>query len=201
MLPTMRRRRLLIPLAVLSPLVLAAPAAADATVEVLDFEFRPKEVRVGVGETITWNFVGSGHTTTSDRGQPETWNSGDATFPPGSTYQHTFTKPGRFSYVCTPHRTFMKGAVVVGTDEHRRSYSSFKRVRRGSKVTFSFRLVEAAKVEIRLSGAAKRSATRKRLEPGRHSIVIKKLKAGRYRAKATFTDDFDKKSVVETVVR
>jgi plastocyanin len=201
MLPTMRRRRLLIPLAVLSPLVLAAPAAADATVEVLDFEFRPKEVRVGVGETVTWNFVGSGHTTTSDRGQPESWNSGEATYRPGTSFQRNFDTPGRFSYVCTPHRTFMKGAVVVGTDEHKRSYSSFKRVRRGSKVTFTFRLVEAAKVEIKLSGAAKRSATRKRLEPGRHSIVLKKLEPGRYRARATFTDDFDKKSVAETIIR
>jgi plastocyanin len=198
----MRPRRLLIPLAVLSPLALASPAlAADATVEILDFEFRAKEVRVGVGETVTWNFSAAGHTTTSDRGQPESWNSGPATGALGTSFPHTFDTPGRFTYYCIPHQSFMKGTVVVGTDEHRKSFTRFKRTRRGSKVTFSFTLVEAAKVEIRLSGAAKRSATRKRLQPGKHSIVFRNLKAGDYRARATFTDDFDKKSVVMMPVR
>ena len=202
MLPTMRPKRLLIPLAVLSPLALASPAqAADASVNVFDFEFIEKEVQVGVGETVTWNFVAAGHTTTSDRGQPESWNSGPALAAPGTSFQHTFDTPGRFSYICIPHQSFMKGTVVVGTDEHKKSQSRIRWVRRGSKVTFSFTLVEAAKVEIELSGAAKRSATSKRLRPGKHSIVIKKLKPGQYRAKAIFTDDFDKNSVVNTVIR
>ena len=61
MLPTMRPKRLLIPLAVLSPLALASPAqAADASVNVFDFEFIEKEVQVGVGETVTWNVRSSG---------------------------------------------------------------------------------------------------------------------------------------------
>ena len=122
--------------------------AADASVNVFDFEFIEKEVQVGVGETVTWNFVAAGHTTTSDRGQPESWNSGPARGPPGTSFQHTFDTPGRFSYVCIPHQSFMKGTVVVGTDEHRKSQSRIRWVRRGSKVTFSFTLVEAAKVEI-----------------------------------------------------
>jgi plastocyanin len=198
----MRPTRLLIPLAVLSPLTLASPAlAADASVNIFDFEFIAKEVQVGVGETVTWNFVAAGHTTTSDRGQPESWNSGPEPGPPGTSFTHTFDTPGRFSYVCFPHRSFMKGTVVVGTDEHKRSQSKFTHVRRGSKLTFKFTLVEAAKVEIKLSGAAKRSATRKRLRPGKHSIVFKNLNPGQYRAKATFTDDFDKRSVVNRVIR
>lgn len=202
MLRTMPPKRLLIPLALLSPLALASPAqAADASVNVFDFEFIEKEVQVGVGETVTWNFVAAGHTTTSDRGQPEAWNSGPAVAPPGTSFTHTFDTPGRFSYVCFPHRSFMKGTVVVGTDEHRKSQSRIRWVRRGSKVTVSFTLVEPAKVEIKLSGAAKRSATSKRLPPGRHSIVISKLKPGQYRAKAIFTDDFDRKSSVNTVIR
>jgi plastocyanin len=202
MLPPMRPRRLLIPLAVLSPLVFASPAiAADASVSVIDFEFRMKEVTVGVGETVTWTFDAAGHTTTSDRGQPESWNSSSQTNPTGTSFQHTFENPGRYSYYCRPHQAFMKGTVVVGTDEHEKSHSKFTSTRRGSKLTLKFTLVEAAKVAIKLSGAGKRTATRKRLKPGKHSIVFRNLKAGRYRAKATFTDDFDKKSVVTKVVR
>jgi plastocyanin len=200
----MRLTRLLIPLAVLSPLALASPAmAADATVGVFDFEFRAKEVKVGVGEKVTWNFVAAGHTTTSDRGQAESWNSGPALEPSGATFEHTFDTPGRFSYVCIPHQSFMKGTVVVGTDEHRKSYSGFKKVRRGSRLTLEFEVLESAKVTIKLRGADNRSATRKRLRPGERSIAFRGLDDGRYRGTATFTDDFDKKSVVRfsTVIR
>jgi plastocyanin len=202
MLPPMRLERLLIPLAVLSPLVFASPAmAADASVNVLDFRFVAKEVEIGVGETVTWSFAAPGHTTTSDRSQPESWNSSSQTNPVGTSFQHTFENPGRYTYYCRPHQAFMKGTVLVGTDEHKRSHSKFTQTRRGRKLTFKFTLVEAAKVEIKLSGAAKRTATRKRLRPGKHSIVFRNLKRGRYRAKATFTDDFDKKSVVTRVIR
>jgi plastocyanin len=142
----MRPRRLLIPLAVLSPLTFASPAlAADASVNVADFSFEPSEVQVGVGETVTWNFAVGGHTTTSSSGQAERWNSGPTTNPGGTSFEHTFTKPGRFSYICLPHQSVMKGTVVVGTDEYRRSQSRFSQARRGSTVTYRFTLVEAAK--------------------------------------------------------
>jgi plastocyanin len=200
----MRRRRLLIPLAVLSSLALASPTlAADASVNVVDFSFEPKEVQVGVGEKVTWNFAVGGHTTTSSPGQAERWNSGPATNPGGTSFEHTFTKPGRFSYVCIPHQSFMKGTVVVGTDAHRRSQSRFSQSRRGSTVTYRFMLVEAAKVSIRLSGEARRSASRRRLEPGRHSIRFRNVRSGRYKGTAAFTDDFGNRSVVRftTTVR
>jgi plastocyanin len=193
----MRPRRLLIPLAVLSPLALAAPATgADTSVSVVDFAFEAKNVKVDVGDTVTWNFVEGAHTTTSDRGQAERWSSGPATNAPGSNYKHTFTKPGRFTYICLPHQTFMKGTVTVGADEHRKSQSKFSQSRRGSTVTYRFTLVEAAKVSIKLSGAAKRSEMRKRLGAGRYSIPFRNMKPGKYTGKATFTDDFGKKSVV-----
>jgi plastocyanin len=200
----MRLGRLLIPLAVLSPLALAAPAlAADASVNVVDFSFQPREVQVGVGEKVTWNFAVSGHTTTSNPGQAERWNSGPATNPGGTSFEHTFTTPGRFSYICLPHQSFMGGTVVVGTDEHRRSQSRFSQSRRGSTVTYRFTLVEAAKVSIKLSGEARRSASRNRLEPGRHSIRFRNMRSGRYNGTAAFTDDFRKRSVVRftTTVR
>jgi plastocyanin len=198
----MRPRRLLIPLAVLSPLVLAAPAmAADTAVSVVDFAFNARSVQIDPGDTVTWNFAVAGHTTTSNAGQAERWDSGPRTG--GATFAHTFTKPGRFTYICLPHQTFMKGTVTVGTDEHRKSQSKFSQSRRGSTVTYKFTLVEAAKVSIKLSGAAKRSATRKRLGAGRYSIPFRNMKPGKYTGKATFTDDFGKKSAVRisTTVR
>ena len=200
----MRPRRLLIPLAVLTPLVLAAPAmAADTSVSVVDFAFNAKSVQIDPGDTVTWNFVVAGHTTTSNSGQAERWNSGPQTNDGGTSFEHTFTKPGRFTYICLPHQTFMKGTVTVGTDEHKKSQSKFSQSRRGSTVTYKFTLVEAAKVSIKLSGAAKRSVTRKRLGTGRYSIPFRNMKPGKYTGKATFTDDFGKKSVVRisTTVR
>jgi plastocyanin len=204
MLPEMRPKPLLIPLAVLSPLVFASPAmAADVSVSVVDFSFTAKQVNVGVGEKVTWSFDAAGHTTTSDRSQPEAWDSGVAVQPAGATFEHTFDTPGRFTYYCRPHASFMKGAVVVGTDEHKKSQSKFSQSRRGSTVTYNFTLVEAAKVSIKLQGEAKRSASSKRLGPGKHSIKLKNMEPGKYNGTATFTDDFGKKSVVKisTVVR
>ena len=200
----MRFSRLLIPFAVLSPLALAAPAmAADTSVNVINFEFQAKSVQVDPGDTVTWNFAITGHTTTSNSGQAERWNSGPEVNEGGSSFEHTFTTPGRFTYICLPHQSFMKGTVTVGTDEHRKSTSKFSQSRRGSTVTYKFTLVEAAKVSIKLSGAAKRSVTRKRVGAGKYSIPFKKMKAGKYTGKATFTDDFGKKSVVRisTTVR
>jgi plastocyanin len=201
-LPDMRPKPLLILLAVLGPLAFASPAmAADVSVSVVDFSFTAKQVNVGVGEKVTWSFDAAGHTTTSDRAQPESWDSGAQVESQGATFEHIFNTPGRFTYYCRPHASFMKGAVVVGTDEHKKSQSKFSAVRRGRKVTVKFTLVEAAKVNVSLSGADDRKATRKRLRPGRYSIVFKNVDPGRYRAKATFTDDFDKKSVARTTTR
>jgi plastocyanin len=200
----MRPRRLLIPLAVLSPLVLAAPAmAADTSVNVVDFAFQARNVQIDPGDKVTWNFAVAGHTTTSNAGQAERWNSGPDTNDGGTSFEHTFTRPGRFTYICLPHQSFMNGTVTVGTDQFRKSQSRFSQSRRGSTVTYKFTLVEAAKVSIRLSGAARRSATRKRLSAGRYSVPFRNMKPGRYTGTATFTDDFGKKSVVRitTTVR
>jgi plastocyanin len=200
----MRPARLLIPLAVLIPFALAAPAlAADATVRVIDFEFAAKDVKVGVGEKVTWNFVDPGHTSTSDPGQAERWNSSDSANPVGDSFEQTFTRPGRFTYFCRPHKTFMKGTVTVGTDEVRKTYSKFSQVRRGSTVTYRFTLREAAKVQVKLRGADRRTASSRRLPAGKRSIRLRNLEPGRYNGTATFTDDFGKKSVARfsTTVR
>jgi plastocyanin len=199
----MRLHRVLLVLtALVLPLALAAPAmAADHPVRVVDFEFLPGNVAVDVGDTVTWTFVNGGHTTTSAAGQPDSWNSAPAeneTNRTGDSFQKQFTVPGRYSYICIPHRTFMKGAVVVGEDRFAKSYSRFKQVRRGSRITFRFTLVEPAKVVARLRGPSRRSVTKRRLLPGSHSIAFRNLRNGAYQGAVDFTDDFDKLTRVKT---
>ena len=200
----MRIRPVLAPLALLVLLAAAAPAsAAERIANVIDFEFQPKELQIDPGDTVTWTFTDGGHTTTSDPGQAEKWNSGPAANPAGFRFSHSFNTPGRYSYICIPHGSFMTGVVQVGRDEFPKSQRSFKQTRRGNSVRISFRLVEPAKVTVKLSGPSRRTATRRRLEPGRHSIKLSRLREGRYRSTVTFQDDFKKKSVARasTVIR
>ena len=67
----------------------------------------------------------------------------------------------------------------------------FKTKRRGRSVTISFTLNEAAKVLQAKAGRTKRTFKRARLEAGKHSFKLKRLKKGRYRGTLTLTDDFD----------
>jgi plastocyanin len=193
----MRLALVLAPPALLT--LLAAPAsAAERLVNVVDFEFQPRTVEVDPGDTVTWTFQDAGHTTTADRGQAETWDSGPAASAADTRFSHTFRTPGRYGYICIPHESFMTGVVQVGQDEFRKSQRSFKQTRRGSSITMSFRLVEPARVTVRLRGPSRRTVTRRRLDPGRHSIKVSRLREGRYRGTVTFEDDFKKKSVVRT---
>lgn len=191
----MRPKRLLIPLALLTPLVLASPAAAfDWSTEVVDFEFRPAERSIAVGDSVTWNFTAEGHTSTSLRGQPESWKSvSEGTNTAGSSFTKVFDTPGRYQYVCTPHQAFMKGVIEVGTDTVVDSLDAFKSTRRGNRVTLSFRLNEPAIVTYRVKGPSRRTVKRGRLGTGRHTITLRRLRLGTYRGVLTVVDDFDKK--------
>lgn len=191
----MRPKRLLIPLALLTPLVLASPAAAFPwSTEVIDFEFKPAERQIAVGDSVTWNFTAGGHTTTSLRGQPDSWNSvSEGTNSAGSSFTKVFDTPGRYQYVCTPHRTFMKGVVQVGTDTVVDTLDKFRSARRGNRVKLSFVLNEPATVTYRLKGPSPRTVRRGRLDDGAHSFTVRRLKRGTYRGVLTVVDDFDKK--------
>ena len=177
-------------------LALAAPAsAADWGVSAIDFEFVPAEQRVAVGDTVTWTFTVAGHTSTSARGQAEAWTSvAEGTNEPGTAFTHRFDTPGRFQYVCTPHQTFMKGVIQVGDDQVAKSLARVGTKRSGRRVTVSFTLKEPARVAYAIRGAARRRVERRRLEPGRHSLTLRRLKPGGYRGVLTAADDFDKKS-------
>jgi len=148
-----------------------------------------------VGDTVTWTFNDGGHTTTSLPGQPDRWDSDLKK--QSQTFQRTFTEPGRYQYVCTPHEGFMRGVLVVGKDTVKKTVGSVSTKVSGTKATVGFKLNEAASATLKLKGAAKRTVKRKRLEAGRQSIVVKRLKAGSYSATLTLSDDFDNKTTVK----
>jgi plastocyanin len=84
----------------------AAHAGATATVQ--DFSFRPGRLVVKPGTTVVWINQGQvTHTVTAD---DRSFESGE--IPPGGRRSITFSKPGTYTYHCTPH-PFMKGVVEV----------------------------------------------------------------------------------------
>ena len=193
----MRRNRLILaPVTALAALAVAAPSlAADFGVDVANdgnFTFTPKTRAVAVGDKVVWTFNDGGHTTTSVPGQAVAWDSGNKSR--GESFEKTFTKAGRFQYVCTPHDGFMKGTIVVGEDSVSDTVDAVKTKVSGKKVTVSFELNEAAQATYQLTGASKRTVTRKRLKAGAQSITVKRLKAGRYTGTLRLSDDFDKKT-------
>jgi plastocyanin len=192
----MRPHRLLAPLSVVLALVPAAPAAAfDWNTNVVDFEFQPAERKIAVGDSVTWSFQIAGHTSTSLGGQPDSWKSvGTGTNDAGTTYTHVFNTPGRYQYVCIPHRDFMKGVIQVGTDTVVDSVDDFKSKRSGTRVRISFLLNEPATVRYSLKGPSRRTVRRGRLAAGAHKFTVRRLKRGTYRGVLTVVDDFDKKT-------
>ena len=186
----MRPRRLLVPLALLLALACAAPArAVDWTVDVTDFTFTPAVRQVQVGDKVIWRFHDGGHTTTARPGQAEQWDSDLQSG--GGIYEHVFTKPGRYEYVCTPHAGFMSGAIEVGGDPVADTVDDFRAKRRRRSVTISFTLNEPARVTYRLRGPRRRTVRRGRLDTGSHSFKVRRLARGRYRGTLIVTDDFD----------
>lgn len=188
-LPTMLRRLVLIPLTLLLVLVPAASAmAADWTVEVTDFDFTPTERRIEVGDKVIWRFHDGGHTATARPGQAERWDSDFQSG--GGVYEHVFTRPGRYSYVCRPHESFMTGVIQVGEDPTADTVGAFRTARRGRSVTVRFRLNEAGRVTYRLRGPTPRRVKRGRLAAGSHRFKVRRLARGRYRGILRVVDDF-----------
>jgi plastocyanin len=190
-----RKRLILAPLTAIAALGVVSPSlAAESTIGVANFDFTPATETIAVGDTVTWNFNDGNHSTTSLPGQPDRWDSGVEN--KGATFQKTFTKPGRYQYLCTPHESFMRGVLVVGKDTVKKTAGKVSATVSGTKVTIGLKLNEAASATLKLKGAAKRTVKGKRLKAGQQSIVVKKLKAGSYTGTLTLTDDFDNKATV-----
>ena len=98
-----------------------------------DLEFVPDTFEVAVGETVTWENVGSvGHSVTAYEDEipddAKYFASGDhdsesaardaypdeGDIPGGETYEHTFDTAGEYQYFCIPHeQAGMTGTVTV----------------------------------------------------------------------------------------
>jgi len=92
-----------------APDAAAVTPVATNTVAVRNFAFSPASVTVKAGSTVTW--------TNQDQDPHDVVAMNDGPFhsPPlntGQSFSYTFTKPGRFDYLCTIH-PFMTATVVV----------------------------------------------------------------------------------------
>jgi plastocyanin len=94
----------------------AAAADADgASVAVNGHTFDPPEVRIKAGQAVKWTWVAGSHNVVSGATcTPDGKFTSGSTVGPGSTFEHTFDKPGTFPYYCDPHCGIgMTGKVIV----------------------------------------------------------------------------------------
>lgn len=95
---------------VAAALLATAPVRAGTThlVEIEDFAFAPATLTITAGDTVTWtNLDAIAHTATSTSGA---FDSG--LLDQGESWSMTFTTPGTYDYLCTPHPS-MTGRIVV----------------------------------------------------------------------------------------
>jgi len=75
----------------------------------VEYSFFPARIRVKAGTTVTFTNVGDlNHTATAM--EKREWDTGDLA--KGGTKAITFTQPGSYYYICTPH-PWMYGQVIV----------------------------------------------------------------------------------------
>ena len=94
----------------------ARPASTSAItdVSIVDFAFEPSTITITAGSSVRWTRSPASiftHTTTSDAGSMDPWNSGDLA--PGASFTKQFNTPGTFTYHCEHHPFTMNGTVVV----------------------------------------------------------------------------------------
>jgi plastocyanin len=88
----------------------APQASGGTTVTVGDNSFTPANLKVAVGDTVTFENDGAiAHTATAAEGAD--FDSGSIA--PGDTFTFTASKAGTVSYVCTFHPG-MQGTIEVG---------------------------------------------------------------------------------------
>src|ERR1044071_7848326 len=110
------------------PVVSGVPSGTGQIVDVTvapggSFTFDPATVNISVGDTVRWTWSGSGHSVTSGPHcipdsqfcSPDDTNCFPGTLSTaGTVYEHTFTAPGSYSYICIAHYVIgMTGVVNV----------------------------------------------------------------------------------------
>lgn len=95
---------------------------SNSTVTMRLISFKPEQLTIKAGTTVTWNQADPGpHTVTS--GTVEQGTAGVTTKPDGrfdsgeintgGTFEYTFDQPGTYPYFCHIHPATMQGEVIV----------------------------------------------------------------------------------------
>ena len=93
----------------------AGNPVASATVEVQNNLFSPASVSLSAGGTVTWTWVGSGHSVTSD-GAPGFSPTAPVSNAPHTLGPITFSQAGTYQYYCSVHGTSSGyGGGMLGT--------------------------------------------------------------------------------------
>lgn len=89
-------------------------SASAKWVTIANFSFTPRDIVINVGDTVTWqnNATFTDHTATSTSA-PADGSFDSGIIAPGTTYTHTFTIAGSYTYWCTIHTTLMTGTITV----------------------------------------------------------------------------------------
>ncbi len=78
-------------------------------VDIVNFDFMTKELKISVGDTVVWtNRDSVKHTVTSDSGD----EMDSKLLGQNEAYSYTFTKAGTYAYHCRPH-PYMKAKIIV----------------------------------------------------------------------------------------
>ena len=86
----------------------ASGKQAENTISIVDFmRFSPAVLKVKAGTTVTWtNYDGSNHIILMGDVRSQRLKH-------DSTFTHTFSTPGEYSYICAIHGEKMSGKVIV----------------------------------------------------------------------------------------
>jgi plastocyanin len=85
------------------------------TIQVRDNSFSPKSVTISVGDSVTWQWVGSNsHTVTHGTNPSSLGGLFDEGPKSSGTFGYRFTSPGTIPYFCIPHFSMgMTGTITV----------------------------------------------------------------------------------------
>jgi plastocyanin len=93
-----------------SPASQPAKETAAVSVKIDNFAFKPKELEIAVGTTVTWQNADDVPHTATSKDDPQTFDSG--ALDTDDKFSFTFTKPGKYPYYCKVH-PHMTGVVTV----------------------------------------------------------------------------------------
>jgi plastocyanin len=173
--------------------------AATQFVRMNNFTFTPQNLTVEVGDTVTWtNEVITGHDTTCQG----VWAS--PLLARRQTFSFTFTTPGTFNYICTPHVSFgMTGRITVRAPVNNPPTATITSPQNGQ----AFQVGETinvnvnatddngvAKVDLFLDGGSQQTDTTSpyefslnKLPAGNHTLVARATDAGGLTGESSIT--------------